>query len=56
MAFGIGQLSLASADFWKLTPRELAAAIEAATGRGVPLTRATFDTLAARFPDTKEPT
>jgi uncharacterized phage protein (TIGR02216 family) len=53
MGFGIGRLGMASADFWKLTPRELAAAIEAATGRGEPLARTAFDALAARYPDTK---
>jgi uncharacterized phage protein (TIGR02216 family) len=56
LAFGIGRLGLSSADFWKLTPRELAAAIDGLTGRGAPLTRAAFDALAARYPDTKERT
>lgn len=51
MAFGLGRLRLSPADFWAMTPRELAAAMAAvapaqtAPGRGV------LDDLMQRFPD-----
>ncbi len=52
MAFGFGTLRLASRDFWAMTPRELAAAIEGVSGRrAAPMDRAAFEALAARFPD-----
>ncbi|SHE61574.1 phage conserved hypothetical protein [Kaistia soli DSM 19436] len=52
MAIGFGVLRLSSRDFWAMTPRELAAAIEG-LGGGVaqPLDRATFEALARRYPD-----
>jgi uncharacterized phage protein (TIGR02216 family) len=52
MAFGLGHLRLSSDDFWRLTPRELAAAIGAVAGP-VParLDRAGLNALMARFPD-----
>ncbi|ADH88044.1 Protein of unknown function DUF2376, phage [Ancylobacter novellus DSM 506] len=52
MAFGLGHLRLSSDDFWRLTPRELAAAIGAVAGP-VParLDRAGLAALMARFPD-----
>lgn len=54
MAFGLGRLRLASADFWRLTPRELAAAIEGHFGTSrAPMARATFAALTARYPDKK---
>ncbi len=34
MAFGFGQLRLSSAEFWAMTPRELAAAAGARRARG----------------------
>lgn len=52
MGFGLGQLRLSSAEFWALTPRELAAAIEQVAGPArAPLGRAGFEALMARFPD-----
>jgi uncharacterized phage protein (TIGR02216 family) len=52
IGFGLGVLRLAPEQFWSMTPRELAYAIEAATGRGgAPLPRAALDQLMKRFPD-----
>jgi uncharacterized phage protein (TIGR02216 family) len=52
MAFGLGRLRLASADFWRLTPRELAAAIEGHFGTtAAPMARETLAALIARYPD-----
>jgi uncharacterized phage protein (TIGR02216 family) len=52
MGFGLGMLRLAPEAFWRTTPRELAAAMEALLGpRAAPLDRATFAALRARFPD-----
>lgn len=52
MGFGLGQLRLSARDFWALTPRELAAAIEAVAGPArTPLGRAGLEVLMARFPD-----
>lgn len=52
MAFGFGTLCLASRDFWAMTPRELAAAIEGVSGRrAAAMDRAAFEALAARYPD-----
>lgn len=52
MAIGFGVLKLSSREFWSLTPRELAAAIEGLTGgTSAPMDRAAFDDLARRFPD-----
>lgn len=52
MAIGFGVLRLSSRDFWALTPRELAAAIEGLSGRThQPMDRAAFEDLARRFPD-----
>ena len=54
MAFGFGTLRLSTRDFWAMTPRELAAAIEGVSGRrAAPMDRAAFEALAARFPDTR---
>jgi uncharacterized phage protein (TIGR02216 family) len=52
MQFGFGVLHLAPNAFWRMTPRELAAAIRASRG-GVapPLARAVLDQLMQRFPD-----
>jgi uncharacterized phage protein (TIGR02216 family) len=45
-------LRLSPDAFWRMTPRELAFAIEAATGRsGAPLDRAAFTALLTRYPD-----
>lgn len=41
IGFGLGVLRLSPEQFWRMTPRELAYAIEAVTGRGgAPLSRA----------------
>jgi uncharacterized phage protein (TIGR02216 family) len=52
MGFGLGVLRLSPQAFWRMTPRELAAAIETVLGpREVALDRASFTALRARFPD-----
>jgi uncharacterized phage protein (TIGR02216 family) len=48
---GLGVLRLPPDAFWRMTPRELALAIEAMSGRGVPLARATLQALMKRYPD-----
>lgn len=53
MRFGFGMLRLNSRDFWGLTPRELASAFEALSGRrraAAPGRDALADMMAA-FPD-----
>ncbi len=53
MQFGFGVLRLGSREFWGLTPRELAAAFEAMSGRargGAP-GREQLGRLMAAFPD-----
>ncbi len=52
MAFGFGRLRLSSCDFWAMTPRELAAAVEGVFGAiPAPLDRTALDALIARYPD-----
>lgn len=52
MAFGFGRLRLSSQEFWAMTPRELAAAVEGVVGPiAAPLDRASLDALIARYPD-----
>jgi uncharacterized phage protein (TIGR02216 family) len=51
IGFGLGVLKLSPEHFWRMTPRELAFAVEAATGRSAPLTRAALTQLMERFPD-----
>ena len=51
IGFGLGVLRLSPAQFWTMTPRELAYAIEAVTGRAAPLDRAAFTELMTRYPD-----
>ena len=52
MAFGLGMLRLTPDAFWRMTPRELAAAMDAVFGApDAPLDRAGFDSLRERFPD-----
>jgi len=52
IGFGLGVLKLPPETFWRMTPRELAAAIEAVRGRGGPrLDRAGLDDLMRRYPD-----
>lgn len=49
MHLGLGVLRLAPADFWRTTPRELAAAFDPALPPS--LTRQTLESLMTRFPD-----
>lgn len=53
MRFGFGVLRLPARDFWGLTPRELAAAFEAVSGRarGVAPERSALRELMERYPD-----
>jgi uncharacterized phage protein (TIGR02216 family) len=51
IGFGLGVLRLSPDAFWRMTPRELAYAIETTTGRGRPLARATLRDLMKRYPD-----
>ena len=51
MGFGLGVLRLSPREFWSMTPRELACAIEVVTGRAAPLNRGTFTQLMQRYPD-----
>jgi uncharacterized phage protein (TIGR02216 family) len=52
MGFGLGILRLPPDDFWRMTPRELAAAMQALLGpQAGALDRGAFDALHARFPD-----
>jgi uncharacterized phage protein (TIGR02216 family) len=52
MGFGLGVLRLSPDAFWRMTPRELAAAAQAIFGRvSAPLQRSTFCDLMKRFPD-----
>jgi uncharacterized phage protein (TIGR02216 family) len=51
IGFGLGVLRLSPEQFWRMTPRELAYAYAAVTGRGAPLERAGFSELMERYPD-----
>jgi uncharacterized phage protein (TIGR02216 family) len=52
LAIGLGVLRLAPEQFWKMTPREFAAALRGLYGEpATPLDRGSFETLARRFPD-----
>lgn len=51
IGFGLGVLKLPPDQFWRMTPRELAYAIEAVTGRRAPLDRDDFTALMKRYPD-----
>jgi len=52
MGFGLGVLRLSPDAFWRMTPRELAAAMGTVFGHpDAPLDRMGFDALRARFPD-----
>jgi uncharacterized phage protein (TIGR02216 family) len=51
IGFGLGVLRLSPRQFWSMTPRELALAIEAVAGRSSPLDRATLAQLMTRYPD-----
>jgi uncharacterized phage protein (TIGR02216 family) len=52
MGFGLGILRLSPDAFWRMTPRELAAAMQAVfRPPNAPLDRVGFDALRTRFPD-----
>jgi uncharacterized phage protein (TIGR02216 family) len=51
IGFGLGILKLSPRAFWSMTPRELALAIEAATGASAPFRRNELSTLMTRYPD-----
>lgn len=52
IGFGLGILRLSPDAFWRLTPRELALAIEAVIGKlCAPLERSALAELMQRFPD-----
>jgi len=51
MGFGFGVLRLPPEQFWRMTPRELAAAVEAVTGARGSLDRAGLSELMRRYPD-----
>lgn len=51
IGFGLGTLRLPPEHFWRMTPRELACAVEAVSGRGAPLDRASLAQLMKRYPD-----
>lgn len=51
IGFGLGVLRLAPEQFWRMTPRELACAIEAVTGCRAPLDRDGLAALMKRYPD-----
>jgi uncharacterized phage protein (TIGR02216 family) len=52
IGFGLGTLRLAPDAFWRMTPREMAFAIETISGRaGAPLARAELAALMMRNPD-----
>ncbi len=51
IGFGLGVLKLSPEQFWRMTPRELAYAIEAVRGERPPLNRAALGELMKRYPD-----
>jgi uncharacterized phage protein (TIGR02216 family) len=51
IGFGLGTLRLSPDAFWRMTPRELAYAIEAVSGKAAPLDRLSLTQLMKRFPD-----
>lgn len=53
MAVGLRGLGLKPAEFWALTPAELAFLLGHGDGR-LPMDRAGLDALAARFPDKED--
>jgi uncharacterized phage protein (TIGR02216 family) len=55
IGFGLGVLRLPPAQFWAMTPRELAFAIRAVRGSVTePLDRVALDSLMKQFPDRVE--
>jgi uncharacterized phage protein (TIGR02216 family) len=52
LAIGLGVLRLPPEQFWRMTPREFAAALRGLHGEPAgPLDRVSFEALARRFPD-----
>jgi uncharacterized phage protein (TIGR02216 family) len=52
MTLGLGVLRMPPEQFWRMTPREFAAALRGIRGDlSPPLDRAAFDELRERFPD-----
>jgi uncharacterized phage protein (TIGR02216 family) len=51
IGFGLGVLKLSPEQFWRMTPRELGLALQAARGRGASLDRASLQDLMKRYPD-----
>jgi uncharacterized phage protein (TIGR02216 family) len=52
IGFGLGVLRLSPAQFWAMTPRELALAIRAMRGTvAEPIDRTALDDLMKQFPD-----
>jgi uncharacterized phage protein (TIGR02216 family) len=52
MGFGLGVLRISPDAFWRMTPRELAAAMEAVLGpRVASFDQTAFAALRARYPD-----
>ena len=51
IGIGLGVLRLSPQQFWSMTPRELAYAIEAVNGGSPPLDRGTLAQLMTRYPD-----
>jgi len=55
MAFGFAVLKLSSAEFWAMTPREMAHAMRAFAPREIaPLSRDHLNRLMRRFPDKED--
>jgi uncharacterized phage protein (TIGR02216 family) len=53
IGFGLGVLRLSPEQFWRMTPRELALALEAVRGARPALDRATFEQLMRSHPDVR---
>lgn len=51
IGFGLGVLRLSPDQFWRMTPRELACAIETVAGPTVPFNRSKLNDLIKRYPD-----
>jgi uncharacterized phage protein (TIGR02216 family) len=51
IGFGLGTLRLSPDQFWRMTPRELAYAVEVASGKASPLDRLSLAQLMKRYPD-----
>jgi uncharacterized phage protein (TIGR02216 family) len=51
IGIGFGMLRLSPESFWRMTPRELALAIEFVRGRSEPFARSAFLELMKRYPD-----